>query len=104
MIRMRTIHRQRSGNGFMTYEPLSAREEDAIELRAVHILKKKYEHEIVEAMNFVAALCVSFLTVQGVRFNITGVLPDNVGVEEEHWKHAMDCSIKLAACTVVFGI
>merc|ERR1712232_860137 len=35
---------------------------------------------------------------------ITGVLPDNVGVEEEHWKHPLDCSVKLATCTIIFFI
>jgi hypothetical protein len=103
MIRKSTIHGSKAGRMslFSTYEPLSAREEDDIEQKGVAILKQKYEHEITLAMNFVAALCVSFLTVQGCRFTITGVLPDNVGVEEEHWKHTFDCSVKLAACTVI---
>merc|ERR1719510_916490 len=66
-------------------------------------MKKKWEVTVVEAMNDVAALNVSFLTVQACRFNITGVLPDNIGIEEEHWLHKRSASVILMVIAVVFA-
>merc|ERR1719510_1736485 len=66
-------------------------------------MKKKWEVTVVEAMNDVAALNVSFLTVQACRFNITGVLPNNMGIEEEHWLHDITASVLLFMVAVFFA-
>merc|ERR1712048_129827 len=55
------------------------------------MLVEQYDEEVNESMNDVAALCISFLTVQACRFNISGVLPSTLGVEwgPEKYTHTL---------------
>lgn len=62
-----------------------------------------WQEECFEAENDVVGLCVSFLLVQACRFNISGVLPDALGVEEEHYHHDSACVVKLVATSVAFA-
>eukprot|EP00746_Dinoflagellata_sp_MGD_P036054 gnl/MRDRNA2_/MRDRNA2_18643_c0_seq1.p1 gnl/MRDRNA2_/MRDRNA2_18643_c0~~gnl/MRDRNA2_/MRDRNA2_18643_c0_seq1.p1 ORF type:complete len:648 (+),score=105.56 gnl/MRDRNA2_/MRDRNA2_18643_c0_seq1:42-1985(+) len=62
----------------------------------------KWDNEVYEAEVDIAGLCVSFLTVQACRYNITGVLPDNLGIEELNFVHPRDCTYKLLGCSLLF--
>eukprot|EP00811_Abedinium_folium_P011056 NODE_2022_length_2310_cov_5.063674.p1 GENE.NODE_2022_length_2310_cov_5.063674~~NODE_2022_length_2310_cov_5.063674.p1 ORF type:complete len:696 (+),score=126.44 NODE_2022_length_2310_cov_5.063674:35-2089(+) len=65
---------------------------------------RKWDEAVHEAETSIAALAVSFLTVQACRFNITGVMPDSLGIEEEHYVHSYASIAKLSACTVAFAV
>eukprot|EP00747_Dinoflagellata_sp_TGD_P210904 gnl/TRDRNA2_/TRDRNA2_84127_c0_seq3.p1 gnl/TRDRNA2_/TRDRNA2_84127_c0~~gnl/TRDRNA2_/TRDRNA2_84127_c0_seq3.p1 ORF type:complete len:476 (-),score=102.76 gnl/TRDRNA2_/TRDRNA2_84127_c0_seq3:224-1651(-) len=62
---------------------------------------EKWQDEVFESENDIAGLQVSFLTVQAVRFNITGVLPNNLGIEEEDYLHPVMCSVKLFGFSMI---
>eukprot|EP00747_Dinoflagellata_sp_TGD_P149316 gnl/TRDRNA2_/TRDRNA2_177001_c2_seq8.p1 gnl/TRDRNA2_/TRDRNA2_177001_c2~~gnl/TRDRNA2_/TRDRNA2_177001_c2_seq8.p1 ORF type:complete len:633 (+),score=160.33 gnl/TRDRNA2_/TRDRNA2_177001_c2_seq8:40-1938(+) len=64
----------------------------------------KWEDEVFESENDIAGLQVSFLTVQACRFNITGVLPNNLGVEMEEFIHPWWCSAKLFGLSFLFVV
>eukprot|EP00927_Polykrikos_kofoidii_P071799 TRINITY_DN68009_c0_g1_i1.p1 TRINITY_DN68009_c0_g1~~TRINITY_DN68009_c0_g1_i1.p1 ORF type:complete len:641 (+),score=77.47 TRINITY_DN68009_c0_g1_i1:57-1979(+) len=61
-----------------------------------------YENYVSEAMNDTCAVAVSFLTVQAIRYKISGVMPDTLGSEEHSWIHDKSCSVILSAVTVFF--
>eukprot|EP00747_Dinoflagellata_sp_TGD_P149324 gnl/TRDRNA2_/TRDRNA2_177001_c3_seq17.p1 gnl/TRDRNA2_/TRDRNA2_177001_c3~~gnl/TRDRNA2_/TRDRNA2_177001_c3_seq17.p1 ORF type:complete len:315 (-),score=80.15 gnl/TRDRNA2_/TRDRNA2_177001_c3_seq17:294-1100(-) len=63
---------------------------------------EKWEEEVFESENEIAGLQVSFLTLQACRFNITGVLPNNLGIELEHYIHPTYCSIELGCLSLFF--
>jgi len=63
-----------------------------------------WDEEVYESENDVAGLCISFLTVQACRFVISGVLPDVLGIEEEHYLHPVECVYKLASCILFFAV
>eukprot|EP00747_Dinoflagellata_sp_TGD_P149340 gnl/TRDRNA2_/TRDRNA2_177001_c3_seq8.p1 gnl/TRDRNA2_/TRDRNA2_177001_c3~~gnl/TRDRNA2_/TRDRNA2_177001_c3_seq8.p1 ORF type:complete len:491 (-),score=128.34 gnl/TRDRNA2_/TRDRNA2_177001_c3_seq8:108-1502(-) len=63
---------------------------------------EKWEDEVFESENEIAGLQVSFLTLQACRFNITGVLPNNLGIELEHYIHPTYCSIELGCLSLFF--
>eukprot|EP00812_Abedinium_dasypus_P000367 NODE_1043_length_1258_cov_459.842893.p1 GENE.NODE_1043_length_1258_cov_459.842893~~NODE_1043_length_1258_cov_459.842893.p1 ORF type:complete len:356 (-),score=59.76 NODE_1043_length_1258_cov_459.842893:175-1107(-) len=65
---------------------------------------RRWDDEVHESETNIAALAVSFLTVQACRFNITGVMPDSLGIEEEHYVHSYASIGKLSACTVSFAV
>jgi len=77
--------------------------EQDIEKRGRLYALKIWDDAVLEAMEDVASLAISFLTVQACRFNISGVLPDNLGLEEENYLHSSDCSVKLFATGMVFA-
>eukprot|EP00401_Gymnodinium_catenatum_P027964 CAMPEP_0117585778 /NCGR_PEP_ID=MMETSP0784-20121206/68344_1 /TAXON_ID=39447 /ORGANISM="" /LENGTH=455 /DNA_ID=CAMNT_0005386783 /DNA_START=69 /DNA_END=1436 /DNA_ORIENTATION=- len=92
-------------NGVVTSESLQTNEAENKLIEDGHTyLLHKYEETVVEAMNDVASLCVSFLFVQAIRFNISGVMPDNLGIEETLWRHDLHCSVWLGVLSVVFGV
>eukprot|EP00928_Gymnodinium_smaydae_P093823 TRINITY_DN7814_c3_g1_i1.p1 TRINITY_DN7814_c3_g1~~TRINITY_DN7814_c3_g1_i1.p1 ORF type:complete len:618 (+),score=103.03 TRINITY_DN7814_c3_g1_i1:146-1855(+) len=66
------------------------------------IMMTRYEETVTEAMNDVSSLAVSFLTVQACRFNISGVLPNDLGIEESHYVHPWTCSLYLIILSVAF--
>lgn len=66
----------------------------------------KWDEEVFECENDVCGLCVSFLTVQAVRFNLSGVLPNSLGIEEtpEDYMHPLSCILSLLGATFGFVI
>jgi len=85
-------------------QPLDAR--SAVDLGKhdqVEALKIWHE-EVRESETDVGGLCVSFLTVQACRFNISGVLPDTLGIEEENYTHPLWCTFGLYGCSLLFVI
>jgi hypothetical protein len=87
------------------HKSMNGMDEEELLMKEGHLyVLHKYEEEVTEAMNDVASLCVSFLTVQACRFNVSGVLPDNLGIEEEKWQHPMRCSVILACLAVFFAV
>lgn len=64
----------------------------------------KWDADLFEAEIDIASLSISFLTIQACRFNITGVLPDNLGIEEEDFKHPFDCTWKLGSLSLLFAM
>lgn len=74
---------------------------------SVHIAKAtqgKWEATIYEAENDVSALCVSFLTSQALRSNITGVMPDELGNEVVLDRHNVFSIKMLAFCSVLASL
>lgn len=70
---------------------------------SVHIYVAPSDHQnweatIYEAENDVSALCVSFLMVQALRVNITGVMPDEMGEDAEGTKHSKLSIQLVGAC------
>jgi len=65
---------------------------------------QKYEETVVDAMQDVASLCVSFLIVQACRFNISGVLPNTLGIEEADYHHNLHCTLGLLFAATFFAI
>merc|ERR1719487_479671 len=77
-------------------------EESKAERNGKEYAMEKWEEEVFESENEIAGLQVSFLTLQACRFNITGVLPNNLGIELEHYIHPTICSIKLGCLSLFF--
>jgi len=65
---------------------------------------EKWRDEVYESENDIAGLSLSFLLVQCVRYNISGVMPDGMGIEEEDFLHPMTCVVQLAACAGIFAV
>jgi uncharacterized membrane protein YidH (DUF202 family) len=59
--------------------------------------------EICESENEVAALSLSFLLVQALRFSFSGVLPNPEGLEEPQHTHSVACTLGLAGAGVCFA-
>eukprot|EP00931_Biecheleriopsis_adriatica_P060994 TRINITY_DN36651_c0_g1_i1.p1 TRINITY_DN36651_c0_g1~~TRINITY_DN36651_c0_g1_i1.p1 ORF type:complete len:570 (-),score=136.83 TRINITY_DN36651_c0_g1_i1:65-1774(-) len=66
--------------------------------------EKKWDEETEEAENDVAGLSLSFLTVQAIRFAISGILPNQEGLEiwEDAISHTPGQCHALLACGVGF--
>jgi len=60
-----------------------------------------FDEEVYESEVDVAGLAVSFLSIQAFRYNISGVLPNSMGMEEHDFIHGDGCEEQLAG--VVFG-
>eukprot|EP00747_Dinoflagellata_sp_TGD_P134413 gnl/TRDRNA2_/TRDRNA2_175316_c0_seq9.p1 gnl/TRDRNA2_/TRDRNA2_175316_c0~~gnl/TRDRNA2_/TRDRNA2_175316_c0_seq9.p1 ORF type:complete len:540 (+),score=124.49 gnl/TRDRNA2_/TRDRNA2_175316_c0_seq9:114-1733(+) len=78
----------------------SMQQDEEAQLKAYAV--EKWSDEVLEAENDIAGLQVSFLTVQALRFNITGVLPNNMGIEEEGFVHPFACSLWLFGISMIF--
>jgi hypothetical protein len=64
----------------------------------------KWDEECYDAENEISGLAVSFLLLQAMRYNLTGVMPNNMGIEEEHYLHpesAVGFLASFMACFVV---
>jgi hypothetical protein len=62
-----------------------------------------WDEETYEAEVDVAGLSVSFLLVQACRASITGVMPNALGIEEEHYVHPQRCSVLLLGLGLAFS-
>ena len=47
---------------------------------------------------------ISYLLMQAMRYNITGIMPDAFGVEEEHFRHPESCVWLLGACGALLAV
>merc|ERR1712048_53527 len=56
----------------------------------------KWDEEVYECENDIMGLCISFLIVQACRFNITGILPNSLGIEEKKYVHGTHASLLMA--------
>lgn len=102
-IRMYTIHGGLAAHHqAIDYETVSQDLHDEFHIEhGGKLLMKKYEEEVVEAMNDVASLCISFLFVQALRYNISGVLPNNMGIEPEDYVHGAVSSWQMLGAIVL---
>jgi len=69
-----------------------------------HYCLRKWDESVLEAEIDMAALAVSFLTVQACRFNISGVMPDKMGVEEKDYLHPQYMSAILLGFGTAFAV
>jgi len=65
---------------------------------------EQWEEETYEVELDVAGLAVSFVLVQACRFSVTGIMPNNLGIEEEHFIHPSQSSLTMLAIGAVFAI
>lgn len=65
---------------------------------------EKWDDETYESENEISSLAISFLLLQAIRYNITGIMPDNMGVEEEHYQHPASAVILLGVAGVVLAV
>mmetsp|Transcript_101998 Transcript_101998/g.255617 ORF Transcript_101998/g.255617 Transcript_101998/m.255617 type:complete len:588 (-) Transcript_101998:22-1785(-) len=68
------------------------------------ILMTRYQEQVAESMNEIAVITVSFLFVQATRYQITGVLPNKMGLELEDFIHEGSCSVKLSGVAIFLCI
>mmetsp|Transcript_69913 Transcript_69913/g.158679 ORF Transcript_69913/g.158679 Transcript_69913/m.158679 type:complete len:530 (-) Transcript_69913:95-1684(-) len=67
-------------------------------------LDSQWAEDSSEAEDDVAALALSFLSVQVLRFAITGILPNHEGLEEPQVEHSATCSVILVTVSLVFAV
>lgn len=61
--------------------------------------RANFSSTIDEAERDIPALCVSFLSMQAIRFNVSGVMPNNLGVEIGDHVHAQwENAVLMAVC------
>jgi len=61
---------------------------------------KIWDEETEEAENDIASLAISFLFVQALRFYLSGVLPNRMGLEVPQHRHPMSCIYGLLVASV----
>jgi hypothetical protein len=64
----------------------------------------KWDEETYEAENDISSLAISFLLLQATRFNLTGIMPDNIGIEEENWLHPSKDVYSLAGVGLILAV
>lgn len=65
---------------------------------------EKWEEETYESENEISSLAISFLLLQAIRYNLTGIMPNNFGIEEEHYEHPKKDLYWLAALGLMLGV
>jgi hypothetical protein len=65
---------------------------------------EQWDDEVYESELDIAGLAISFLTVQACRVSITGVMPDNMGIEERIYLHPSGDTLILGGIGVGFAI
>lgn len=63
-----------------------------------------WDEETYEAENEIASVCMSFLVVQACRVSITGVMPNNIGVEVKHYTHPLTACWQLLSVGGFFAV
>merc|ERR1711871_1402681 len=64
---------------------------------------KLWDEETEEAENDIAGLAISFLTVQAIRYGLSGVLPNTEGLEEPQHMHPVSCTVGLCGWSLAFA-
>jgi len=64
---------------------------------------EQWDEETYESELEIAGLAISFLLVQACRFSITGVMPNNLGIEEEHFTHPFHDTLWLFSIGIGFA-
>lgn len=62
-----------------------------------------WDEQTEEAENDMAGLCLSFLSVQAIRYSLVGVLPDREGHERPQHQHNMRCIAILGGVGLLFA-
>jgi chemotaxis protein histidine kinase CheA len=65
-----------------------------------------WDEEVYDSEEDIAGLAISFLLVQAIRFNLSGHLPDNFGVEEEkdEYMHGFTDYLEMNGATLLFAL
>jgi len=65
---------------------------------------EKWEEETYESENEISSLAISFLLLQAIRYNLTGVMPDAFGIEEENYTHPKKDIYYLTGCGLILAV
>lgn len=64
----------------------------------------KWDEETYESENEISGIAISFLLMQAIRYNLTGIMPNSIGIEQEHWKHPQQDVYALAGFGVLLAV
>lgn len=64
----------------------------------------KWDEETYESENEISALAISFLLLQACRYNLTGNMPNNMGIEEHDYMHPQSDVFCMFAIGLILAI
>lgn len=79
-------------------------EEEKEEKQGMDWCTETWDEETYECENEIASIGMSFLIVQAVRFNISGVMPNTLGIEEADYIHSVNEILILSGCGLFFAV
>lgn len=103
MIRLRMKAKILSDHEYAALQVDGAQKSKASRMEDVHWCLEAWDDETYESELDVAGLCISFLLVQACRYAITGIMPNNLGIEEPSLVHPHSCTVWLVGIGLLFA-
>jgi len=92
------------GHAYQQMSPVAEAPVVVEEQAGVEWCVEKWEEETYESENEISSLAISFLLLQAIRYNLTGVMPDAFGIEEENYTHPKKDIYYLTGCGLILAV